>query len=326
MAATMKAVVVHEPGPPDVLAIEDRSVPEPREDWILIRVKAFGLNRSEIFTRQGHSPSVSFPRVLGIEALGVVEHSPDPAFRPGDVVATAMGGMGRAFDGGYAEFVQVPAAQVKHFPDTLDWATLGALPEMIQTAWGALHTGLRAAGEGTLLIRGGTTSVGLAAAVLARRHGLKVIATTRDPARRSLLIDNGADDVIVDTGTIAEAARAAVPGGVDYVLELVGTGTLMDSLACVRQGGRLCMAGIVGHEWVLENFAPMFTLPKGVDLTAYVGGADDFVATPHDAFVEEVEAGRARVPMGPVFEMDGIAEAHRVMESNEARGKVVVLP
>jgi len=322
----MKAAVVRRPGPPDVLAIERCPMPEAADGWVLIRVRAFGLNRSELFTRQGHSPSVSFPRILGIEAVGVVEESGDPALRPGDVVATAMGGMGRAFDGGYAEFVLVPAGQVKHFPDTLDWATLGALPEMIQTAWGALHTGLRIADGGTLLIRGGTTSVGLAAAILARRHGLRVIATTRSAERKALLIDNGADEAIVDTGRLAEAVRGAVPGGVDYVLELIGTGTLMDSLACVRPGGRLCMAGIVGHEWVLESFAPMFSLPKSVDLTAYVGDADDFVATPHDLFVEEVEAGRARVPLGPVFGLDEIADAHRVMEANDARGKVVAMP
>ncbi len=104
---TMKAAVIREPGAPEVLVIEELPVPQPAPGWILIRVKAFGLNRSELFTRQGLSPSVSFPRVLGIEAVGVVENAPGGEFKPGQIVATAMGGMGRAFDGGYAEYTSV---------------------------------------------------------------------------------------------------------------------------------------------------------------------------------------------------------------------------
>ena len=96
----MKAVVIHEPGGPEVLKVESIPIPTPLAGQVLIRVKAFGINRSEMFTRQGHSPGVRFPRVLGIEAVGLVEEVPGDEFRKGDIVATAMGGMGRAFDGG----------------------------------------------------------------------------------------------------------------------------------------------------------------------------------------------------------------------------------
>ncbi len=200
---TMKAVVIREPGPPDVLTIEELPVPKPATGWVLIRVKAFGLNRSELFTRQGHSPGVLFPRVLGIEAVGMVENAPGGEFKEGEIVATAMGGMGRAFDGGYAEYTSVPAEQVQAINTSLDWATLGALPEMMQTAWGSLNSALRLAAGQSLLIRGGTTSVGLAAAVLAKRQGATVAATTRKPDRESMLKDNGADHVFIDTGEIA---------------------------------------------------------------------------------------------------------------------------
>jgi NADPH:quinone reductase-like Zn-dependent oxidoreductase len=105
----MKAAVIYEPGGPKVLKIETRQAPVPREGEVLIRVKAFGLNRSELFTRQGYSPSVKFPRILGIEAVGLVEEAPGNEFQQGDVVATAMGGMGRQFDGSYAEYTCVPA-------------------------------------------------------------------------------------------------------------------------------------------------------------------------------------------------------------------------
>ena len=86
---------------------------------MLIRVKAFGLNRSELFTRQGHGPGVEFPRILGIEAAGLVEEAPSGEIEKGDVVATAMGGMGRAFDGGYAEYTCVPAGQVQKLSTSL---------------------------------------------------------------------------------------------------------------------------------------------------------------------------------------------------------------
>src|SRR3984893_2015898 len=113
MMAIMKAAVIHEAGRPEVLKIESLAIPTPQSGEVLIRVKAFGLNRSELFTRQGHSPNVKFPRILGIEAVGLVEAAPGGEFRKGEVVATAMGGMGRQFDGGYAEYTSVPAAQVQ---------------------------------------------------------------------------------------------------------------------------------------------------------------------------------------------------------------------
>ena len=117
----MKAVVIRKPGGPEVLNIETRQVPAPVPGWVLIRVRAFGLNRSELFTRQGHSPNVPFPRVLGIEAVGEVVADPDGEFSEGDRVATAMGGMGRAFDGSYAEYTLVPSTQVQKLSTSLPW-------------------------------------------------------------------------------------------------------------------------------------------------------------------------------------------------------------
>src|ERR1700694_5374674 len=171
MMATMKAAVMHEAGGPEVLKIESLAIPTPKNGEVLIRVKAFGLNRSELFTRQGHSPSVHFPRVLGIEAVGLVEQAPGNEFQRGDVVATAMGGMGRQFDGGYAEFTCVPATQVQLIKAKLAWETLGSIPEMLQTSWGSLFKSLRLEKGDRLLIRGGTTSGGLAGAASAKRHG-----------------------------------------------------------------------------------------------------------------------------------------------------------
>jgi NADPH:quinone reductase-like Zn-dependent oxidoreductase len=145
--AEMKAVVIYEPGGPEVLKVESRPIPVPKPGQVLIRVKAFGLNRSELFTRQGHSPGVKFPRVLGIEAVGVVGEAPGGEFQKGDVVASAMGGMGREFDGGYAEYTCPPASQVQKIETKLPWETLGAMPEMLQTGMG-FSVPVAAAGKG----------------------------------------------------------------------------------------------------------------------------------------------------------------------------------
>ena len=317
--------MVDAPGAPEVLSIREIATPDAAAGQVRIRVRAFGLNRSELHFRQGIAYSGSFPRVPGIEAVGTVDAAPGGEFAVGSSVATMMGGMGREFDGGYAEYVVVPAQQVIPFTSDLPWSVVGAVPEMLQTANGSLEIGLQATAGQTVLIRGGTSSVGMAIAVLAKLRGMTVISTTRNAANADLLTSLGVDHVLIDDGTIAAAVREIVPGGVDGAVELVGVNVMRDTLRAVRTGGTVCFTGMLSDEWTIPEFYPMDWLPNGVRLTSYSGNSTDLSAATLQEFLDAVAAGHARVPIGRVYQFTDIVQAHRDLEANAVRGKGVVL-
>ena len=325
MRSTIRAWVIEEAGGPDVFQLRERQRPEPEPGQVLIRVEAFGLNRSEYFTRIGESPTVRFPRVLGIECAGVVESAPGGRFEHGQRVFAMMGGMGRQFDGSYAEYTVVPESIVFPIDSKLGWTVLGALPEMLQTCNGSLHIGLEVAKGETLLIRGGTSSIGMTTMAMAKSLGLRVALTTRNPTKRDLLLERGADEVYVDDGVLAEQVRKAHPQGIDRVLELIGTTTLLDSLQCVRPKGVVCMTGILGGQWELHSFRPMGHIPTGVKLTSYSGGAGDITAEELQRYVALVESGALELHQGPVWRFDQLREAHAALDENRANGKMVVV-
>lgn len=321
----MKAVIVREAGKPEVLKVEEIPIPEPKDGWVLIKIKAFGLNRSEMFTRQGHSPNVKFPRVLGIECVGVIEDENGTEFKKGQKVAAIMGGMGREFDGGYAEYTAVPKQIVFPVETDLDWAIFGAIPEMFQTAYGSLTAGLEIQKGQTLLIRGGTSSIGMASATIAKNMGLKIVSTTRNEDKIEVLKTHGIDEVIIDDGSISKKVRELFPNGVDRVLELVGAKTLLDSLRCAAPGGIVCMTGILGNSWTLQEFTPMNDIPHTVRLTVYTGESKDLSAEKLQEFVNSVANGENQVKIDRTFKLEEIVEAHRYMESNSASGKLIVV-
>jgi len=325
----MRAAVCVGAGGPETLEIRELPVPAVRDGWSLVQVRGAGLNRSELRTRQGHSPSVTFPRVLGIECVGVVAASTDPLLPEGTAVAAVMGEMGRAFDGGYAEYALLPNALLIPVTTTLPWDVLAALPETYLTARGALDAlGVGPGVRGRLLIRGGTSSVGMAAASIASGYGIETAATTRRPARTGALSAAGADYAFVDDGgSLAASVRSVWPEGPDYVLDLVGTSTAVDSLRLVRRGGTVCVAGSLSG-WVIPDFEPVAMIASGTKLTAFhsndiSGGAGRAVL---QRVISEVEAGVYRPNVDRVFSLDDIVDAHRYMENNQATGKVVVLP
>jgi NADPH:quinone reductase-like Zn-dependent oxidoreductase len=325
-AETMRAVVLRGPGAPEALEVRHVPMPAPAPGWVLIRVRAFGLNRSELHTRLGLAEGVTFPRVPGIEATGVVAACPGGEFTVGQQVVAMMGGMGRTFDGGYAEFTSVPVSQVIPFRSELPWELLGAVPEMLQTAYGSLTVGLDAQPGQTLLVRGGTSSVGMAAAILAKQRGLTVLSTTRAPAKADRLRQIGVDHVVIDDGAVATTVREILPEGADLALELVGAPTLRDTLRSLKVHGVACFTGMLSNSWVIEEFYPIDFIPQGVRLTAYSGDATNLTAQVLQDYLTAAAADRSLIPLDRVFPMEEIAAAHAYMEQDRAAGKIVLIP
>jgi NADPH2:quinone reductase len=322
----MIAAVAEKPGDASVIHLQDRAIPEVTNGYILVKVKAFGLNRSEVITRKGGSPDVKFPRVLGIECVGEVEQDPSGEFKKGQKIAAFMGGMGRNFDGGYAEYTVLPKEIVFPFESDMDWAQLGAVPEMFQTVYGSLQLALDIKSGETLLIRGGTSSIGMLACQFAKYYGLTIISTTRNPDKAEKLRDNGASYTIIDEGDIAGEVRRLFPDGVDNVLELVGTErSLKDSMKCLKAGGTTCLTGMLGEEWVIKEFSPMGFIPSMTSLTTYVSDPHNISPEILQDFIDTVKAGQMELNVDHVFQLDDIVKAHEYMESNQAEGKIVVV-
>ncbi|MCE7042764.1 zinc-binding alcohol dehydrogenase family protein [Dyadobacter sp. CY312] len=320
----MKAAVIYQAGGPERLIIEDKSVPEPNPGQVLVKVKAFGLNRSELMTRKGYSPGVLFPRILGIECVGEIVADPSGKWQPGQQVAACMGGIGRDYDGSYAEYAVLPSSIIYPFNSTLSWDVLGAIPEMFQTVYGSLHLALRIQKGESILIRGGTSSIGLLAIQLARHSGLSVIATSRSEEKKQFLIEQGAEAVLIDDGNLKAQVDKLYPGGIDKILELVGANTLKDSLSCAKPGGIVCMTGMLSETWSIQDFAPMDYIPAAVNLTVYDTGQMSVDHKAFQSFISMVERGEIKLSIGGVFKLDDIAQAHKLMDSNKASGKIVI--
>jgi NADPH2:quinone reductase len=326
----MKAYVIDRAGGPEVLELRDMPSAAPKSDEVRIRVRAFGINRAEVYLRAGKMGPIDAPRVPGIEAVGEVLEAPSGAFRVGQRVATAMGDLQFGRAGSYAEEVTVLARNVVSLDGTtLPWEELAALPQAYLTVWGALEKSLKIEAGQTLLVRGATSSVGLAALTYAKALGVRVLATTRSADHAERLRRAGADSVIVDSGSVADPILREQPAGIDAALEIVGAATLRDSAKALRPFGALTVIGLLGGPPVLEQFNLMTDLPPAVQLSFFPSqlfGTDalPLADTPLRSLALDIDAKRIPSHLVKTFAFDELRDAHRLVESNRALGKIVV--
>jgi NADPH:quinone reductase-like Zn-dependent oxidoreductase len=301
--------------------------PVPGEGELLIRVKAFGLNHAECYFRSGAWGEVA--QVTGIECAGIIETDPTGMFAAGTRVVAILGGMGRTRNGSYAELVTVPVSNVAAVEADLGCDVMAAVPEVFATAWSGLHLNLDIQAGQRVLVRGATSAVGQAAVQLAASHGCRVVATSRSDRRADLLRELGAGEVLIDDGSLAAQLRSG-SGPADRVFDLIGNAALTDSLGCLERDGRLCQVGFLGGLAPVADFVPMLDLPSGVQLSfygsAFVLGTPAYplAEVPLGTIFEQVASGKLQGEPVRVFPFSDVVEAHRVLESGTAGGKMVV--
>jgi NADPH:quinone reductase-like Zn-dependent oxidoreductase len=322
----MRAIVLEKFGGLDSLVYQDLPDPEPKAGHVVIEIKAFGINHAEMHMRRGEWAEAA--KVSGIECVGLVKSCPGGEFSIGAKVAALMGGLGRTINGSYAQYTRAPASNVALIESDLPWAELAAIPETYATAWTCLFRSLEIAKGQTLVVRGATSSFGQAAVNMAVNAGARVIATTRNRGRFAMLEELGAERVELEGSHLSK--RICEAKHIDAVLDLVGNSTVLDSLAMLRRGGRACLAGWLGGLAPIADFNPLLQMASGVYLTffgSFVFGTPGFPLSdvPLQEIACDVAAGRLKAKPSRVFRFEEIREAHRIMEANEAGGKMVVV-
>ncbi|MBD5356752.1 MAG: zinc-binding dehydrogenase [Bacteroides sp.] len=320
----MKAVVIEKTCKASDLQVSDMPVPEVKPGWVLIKVKAFGINHSEVLLRQFEAdrPYIHLPIIPGIECVGVIADKSDSRFQNGERVMALMGGMGRSFNGSYAEYVLMPESHVFSVDSSLSWEELAAIPETFYTAYGSLTQSLQLSAADTLLIRGGTSTVGLAAIQLGKAMGAMVIATTRSERKADILRQTGADGVVVEGNEFHRRFLRDYPEGATKVLELIGAATLIDSLRITALHGIVCHTGLLGNVFSLKDFDPIKEIPSGVYLTGFYSNRP--TQRQIDSMMKLIDKGGIHPVVAATFSLKEIAAAHELAEKRGLIGKIVV--
>ncbi len=317
----MKAIVINGCCKAEDLQVSEIPMPKVREGWVLVKVHAVGLNHSEVILRmyEADNDYINTPIVPGIECVGEIADASDSAFKKGDKVMALMGGMGRSFNGSYAEYAMLPAKNVFKVDAELDWISLAAIPETYFTAYGSLVECLMLTADDTLLVRGATSTVGQAAIQLAKAIGATVIAASRRESSFENLKRIGADYCIIDDEHISQQHLPIIP---NKVLELIGPKTLQDSLRTVSHPGYICNTGILGNVFTVDHFDPIKYIPNGVFLTGF------FSNYPTQQIVDDIFAflnEKKLVPAsGSVFDFANIRDAVAAQDEGKVNGKIVV--
>ena len=323
----MRAIVVKQPGGPEVLQIGEVPDPKPREGDLIVRVRAAGVNRADLLQRLGrYPPPAGEPGIIGLEVAGEVEHAAGP-YRRGDRVMALLAG------GGYAEKARAPAAQAMRIPENLSFEEAAAIPEAFLTSWlnlmtlGALQPGqvvvIHAAGSGVgtaaLQLCRGVASVVLATASQAKHEACRALGATHLIARHEV------------PTRLAEAVLAASGGrGADIIFDLVGAAYLEANIAALGLHGRLCcISTISGAKGVLDLNAMLRQRLTVLGSSLRSRSAEqkaklvaDFTARALPRF----ERGERRPVLAKRYPLAEAARAHEDLASDWVVGKIVLIP
>ena len=320
----MKAVVLERTCKSEEMIVKDVPIPAVKPGWVLVKIKAFGINRAEISLRkyEADAPYIKLPRIPGIECVGEIVDPSDSNFKNGQRVVALMGGMGRSFDGSYAEYVILPVSHVFSANTELDWTEMAAIPETFFTAYGSLYDCLQIQSEDIVLIHAATSALGFAAIQLAKSIGCRVIGTTRKKERLKSLKEIGADFAMLDDGTLSKQVMKAFPSGITKILELVGEASIEETSKLLKKHGIICSTGQLGGS-SMQGFDVIKSIPNGVYLSSFYSNypTQEII----DEIFNHINKYNLKPHISKVFEFDEIAKVHILMEENKANGKIVIL-
>ena len=318
MEKTMKAVMIDKPTKgEDVLS--RTAVPEEKPGWVVVKVKAFGMNHSEEILREFEVQNdyIQKPIIPGIECVGEIVNASDSGWKVGQKVVALMGGMGRSFNGSYAEYALLPIHHVFPVESELLWMDMAAIPETYFTAWGSLFQCLRLTKEDKLLVRGATCALGYVAIQLAKALGCTVVGTTHREGKMQLLKDAGCDECIIDDGSLCGKVS-----GITKALELIGIKTLKDTMMIIEQGGIVCNTGVLGKVYEWNHFDPIKDIPNGVCLTGFYSN-DPTKSVMQDIF-RFMDEHQLKPLIGATYRFEDIRDACIALDSGKVNGKIVV--
>jgi putative PIG3 family NAD(P)H quinone oxidoreductase len=325
----MRAVVATEPGGPEVLSLHEVPDPSPGPDEVVVAVTATAVNRADVMQRQGHyPPPAGAPPYLGLECSGTIVALGESVVgrSVGDEVCALLAG------GGYAEQVAVPVGQLLPVPGGLSLEQAAALPEVACTVWSMVfgaHAGRLQPGE-RLLVHGGSSGIGTMAIQLAHQRGARVFATAGSARKVDFCRELGAEVAInYREESFEERVLAETDGaGVDVILDIVGAAYLPRNIAALATGGRLVVLGLQGGrkgELDLRTLLNKRATVHAASLRARpLPEKAAIVAETQHAVWPLIESGQVRPIIDRVLPLADAAEAHRLLESSEHIGKVLL--
>lgn len=324
---TMSFIEVAQPGGPEAMKLATGPVPQPRENEVLVRVEACGVNRPDVQQRKGlYPPPPGASPHLGLEVAGEVV-----AAGPGATLAVGSKVCGLANGGGYAEYCIVPATQCLPWPTGYDATRAAALPETFFTVWANLFDiGRLSAGE-SVLVHGGTSGIGTTAIQLARAFGAKSYATAGSADKCAACVKLGADAAInYKEADFAESIKQFTNGaGVNVVLDMVGGPYAQRNLRCLAMDGRLVIIAFLGgpkvEQFDLTQIMIKRLIVTGSTMRPRTAAQKGEIAQSLLTKVwPKLEDGSVAPVIHAVFPLAKAAEAHRMMESSEHTGKIML--